>query len=126
MSTKQVNQQKEPVEVEIMEDNLKMQVCKFRRSVCLAVGEVSAALANHDQLKGQNGFVNSRLTEAQIPQNNPQALFKNSLTAYLEIFTSKNGSLKIESAIATKAKQLMTAAAGLYRSFGGGGNETIK
>lgn len=125
MSTKQVNQQKQPADIQIMKGPLNKRACMFKRSMYLAAEEVSAGLANREQIKSQNRFVNSNIKRIYIPHSDSFDSFKKSLTAYLEVVTSKNKSFKNKPAMVVKAKQLIAAAEKLYRSFNGGCNETI-
>ena len=117
---------KESIKVEVVNDNLKEQVCNYRHAVVTAVGEVSAAIANRDTLKIQHMFVNDCSQRSQNAYANPQTVFKNRLVAYLDALTTKKNVPKNESALAIITKQFIAAAADLYRSFDSGLNETTK
>lgn len=102
------------------------QVIKFRKAVLVAVGEVSNALVSINKLQLQNSIANSRTDVLHRATGNAQLLFKNGMASYLEVIDAESNVLKSELESASITNQRLGATIDLYRSLGGGWNETNK
>jgi multidrug efflux system outer membrane protein len=119
-------QKKLKTQFEIAKVNREQQVILFRQSVLTAVGEVSDALVRTDKLKIQSSITEKRTAVLQNATANAQLLFKNGMANYLEVITAESDVLKSELESASITNQRLSATIDLYRSLGGGWNETIK
>ncbi|WP_346318150.1 efflux transporter outer membrane subunit [Chitinophaga sp. YIM B06452] len=95
-------------------------VIEFRRSVTVAVQEVSNALIQLDKLQGQQSIAGARLQTTQQAVSNARLLFRSGLANYLEVINAQGSSLQAELTQADIRRQRLTAMVDLYRSLGGG------
>ncbi len=95
-------------------------VISFRRSVLVAVGEVSDALAKIEKLQQQESIVSNRVETLQGATSNADMLFKSGLATYLEVITAQANVLQSELELTAIKRSRLTAVADLYRSLGGG------
>jgi len=95
-------------------------VIRFRRSVLVAVGEVSDALVKIEKLKQQQSIVNDRVQALQGATANANLLFKSGMANYLEVITAQSNVLQSELELAAVKRSELGAVAELYQSLGGG------
>ncbi|KIC95005.1 efflux transporter outer membrane subunit [Flavihumibacter solisilvae] len=95
-------------------------VLRFRQVVLTAVGEVSDALAQVEQLEHKADVAGERLNVLNGAVHNAGLLFQNGQATYLEVITAQAGLLQSELELAAIKKAQLDAAIELYRSLGGG------
>ncbi|QES88502.1 efflux transporter outer membrane subunit [Rhizosphaericola mali] len=95
-------------------------VLKFRQTVLNAVGEVSDALVQIDQLKNQFASETEQVKTLQSAIHNAQLLFRSGLANYLEVITAQGDALQAELNLSSIKRQQLSASVTLYRSLGGG------
>lgn len=95
-------------------------VIEFRKSVLVAVGEVSDALVKIEKLKQQQDIVAKRVNTLHGAINNANLLFKNGMANYLEVITVQSSKLQAELNLATIQRQHLGATVELYKALGGG------
>jgi NodT family efflux transporter outer membrane factor (OMF) lipoprotein len=95
-------------------------VLSFRQSVLNAVGEVSDALVQINQLKKEQTATASRVQTLQQAVSNAQLLFKSGMANYLEVITAQQNALQAELSLADVKRQRLSASVELYRALGGG------
>ncbi len=95
-------------------------VIEFRKSVLVAVGEVSDALVKIEKLKAQQDIAANRVNTLHNAINNANLLFKNGMANYLEVITVQSSKLQAELNLATIQRQHLGATVELYKALGGG------
>lgn len=95
-------------------------VIQFRKSVLVAVGEVSDALVKVDKLKSQQAIAADRVHTLRQATSNANLLFRNGMANYLEVITAQSNVLQSELELATIKTSELNAVADLYRALGGG------
>lgn len=100
--------------------NREKTVIEFRQTVLNAVGEVSDALAQIEQLSSRYKVAADRVIILQTAVNNANQLFKNGLANYLEVITAQANLLQSELEVNSIKQQQLVAAVELYRALGGG------
>lgn len=95
-------------------------VLSFRQSVLNAVGEVSDALVQIDQLKKKQTVTENRVNTLQEAVSNAQLLFRSGMANYLEVITAQQNALQAELSLADIKRQRLSASVELYRALGGG------
>lgn len=95
-------------------------VIQFRKSVLVALAEVSDELVKIDKLKQQFDLSQQRVVTLQTAVKNANLLFKNGMATYLEVITAQSNSLQSELELASVKAAELSAAVELYRALGGG------
>ncbi len=95
-------------------------VIRFRQTVLVAVGEVSDALAQLEQLDLRLQVAKSRVQTLQSAITNANHLFQNGLATYLEVITAQANLLQSELEVNLVKREQFNAAIELYRALGGG------
>lgn len=95
-------------------------VIQFRKSVLVALAEVSDELVKIDKLKQQFDLSQQRVVTLQTAVKNANLLFKNGMATYLEVITAQSNSLQSELELASIKAAELSAAVELYRALGGG------
>ena len=102
-------------------------VIQFRSMVLNAVGEVSDALIQLDKLKKQIDIIQSQKDVLQKAIPNAQLLFSSGMATYLEVIAAQQNAIQNELALADLKRQQINAWILLYRSLGGGwDNSNVK
>lgn len=96
------------------------QVIQFKQTVLTAVGEVSDALTQIEQLKQQDKILTSQVDTLNRAVNNARLLFKNGMANYLDVIVAQTNSLQSQLDEAAVRKQRYSARVKLYRALGGG------
>lgn len=97
-------------------------VMAFRQSVLNAVGEVSDALVQIDELKQKQSITSNRVKTLELAVNNARLLFKSGMANYLEVITAQQNALQAELSLADVKRRRLSASVELYRALGGGWN----
>lgn len=105
---------------EIAKNDREVAVINFRKSVLVAVGEVSDALVSVEKLKEEQALAAQRVANLQKATNNADMLFKSGMASYLEVITAQSNVLQSELDLATLKRDQLNAVVYLYRSLGGG------
>jgi NodT family efflux transporter outer membrane factor (OMF) lipoprotein len=95
-------------------------VLRFRQTVLTAVGEVSDALAQVEQLTRRADVARERLKALESAVRNAQLVFQNGRATYLEVIAAQANLLQSELELANINRAQLNAAVELYRSLGGG------
>jgi NodT family efflux transporter outer membrane factor (OMF) lipoprotein len=95
-------------------------VIDFRKSVLVAVGEVSDALVKMEKLKTQEQIASQRADTLQNATRNASLLYKSGMANYLEVITAQATALQSQLDVADLKRQRLDALVELYRSLGGG------
>lgn len=95
-------------------------VIQFRKSVLVALAEVSDELVKIDKLNQQYDLSQQRVATLQTAVRNANLLFKNGMATYLEVITAQSNSLQSELELASIKAAELSAAVELYRALGGG------
>jgi outer membrane protein, multidrug efflux system len=95
-------------------------VIQFRKSVLVAVGEVSDALVKMEKLKTQEQIARERADTLQNATRNASLLYKSGMANYLEVIAAQATALQSQLDVADLKRQRLTALVELYRSLGGG------
>jgi len=95
-------------------------VISFRKSVLVAVGEVSDALVKIEKLKEQQTVAARRVAILQKAVKNSDMLFKNGMATYLEVIVAQGNLLQSELELATLKRSQLESDIELYRALGGG------
>lgn len=95
-------------------------VINFRKSVLVAVGEVSDALVKIEKLKEQQTVASRRVAILQKAIKNSDMLFKNGMATYLEVIVAQGNLLQSELELATLKRSQLESDIELYRALGGG------
>lgn len=95
-------------------------VLQFRASVLNAVGEVSNALVQHEQLQKQQEIAAGQVDTLHNAIKNAQLLFRNNNASYLEVIAVQGSALQAELNLASIQRRRDGAIVELYRSLGGG------
>jgi multidrug efflux system outer membrane protein len=95
-------------------------VINFRKTVLIAVSEVSDALVKVEKLEQQAIFLQKRVQTLQKAIKNANLLFKNGMADYLEVLTAQANLLQSELELANLKRQQLSANTELYRALGGG------
>jgi NodT family efflux transporter outer membrane factor (OMF) lipoprotein len=95
-------------------------VIRFRQTVLTAVGEVSDALAQQEQLNLRLQVAKSRVQTLQAAITNANHLFQNGLATYLEVITAQANLLQSELEVNAVKREQFSASIELYRALGGG------
>lgn len=95
-------------------------VINFRKSVLVAVSEVSDALVKIEKLKEQQTVASKRVTILQKAVKNSDMLFKNGMATYLEVIVAQGNLLQSELELATIKRSQLESDIELYRALGGG------
>jgi multidrug efflux system outer membrane protein len=95
-------------------------VIQFRKSVLVALAEVSDELVKIDKLKQQFDLSQQRVVTLQTAVKNANLLFRNGMATYLEVITAQSNSLQSELELAAVKAAELSAAVELYRALGGG------
>lgn len=105
---------------EIAKTEREKAVINFRKSVLVAVGEVSDALVSVEKLKEEQALAANRVATLQKATNNADMLFKSGMATYLEVITAQSNVLQSELDLAALKRDQLNAVVYLYRSLGGG------
>jgi len=95
-------------------------VINFRKSVLVAVSEVSDALVKIEKLKEQQAVASKRVLILQKAVKNSDMLFKNGMATYLEVIVAQGNLLQSELELAAIKRSQLESDIELYRALGGG------
>jgi len=95
-------------------------VIRFRQTVLVAVGEVSDALAQTEQLNEQYGVAANKVQTLETAISNANLLFANGKATYLEVITAQASLLQSELELSSIKRAQLNASIELYRALGGG------
>lgn len=107
---------------EVAEVDRERSVIAFRKSVLVAVGEVSDALVEIEKLKTRQAIASRRVEVLEKATANASLLFRNGMATYLEVITAQGNVLQSQLELAAIRRDQFGAVAELYRSLGGGWN----
>lgn len=99
-------------------------VIRFRQSVLNAVGEVSDALVRIEKLKTAHSIAAERAGTLQKAIVSANLLFASGMANYLEVITAQANALQSELDLTEVTRDELDAKVELYRSLGGGWNES--
>ena len=97
-------------------------VLNFRKTVLVAVGEVSDALVKIEKLNEQQTVASKRVAILQKAVKNAEMLFKNGMATYLEVIIAQGNLLQTELERAALKRAQLESEVELYRALGGGWN----
>ncbi len=97
-------------------------VINFRKTVLVAVGEVSDALVKIEKLNEQQNVASKRVAILQKAVKNAEMLFKNGMATYLEVIIAQGNLLQTELERAALKRAQLESEMELYRALGGGWN----
>lgn len=97
-------------------------VINFRKTVLVAVGEVSDALVKIEKLNEQQTVASRRVAILQKAVKNAEMLFKNGMATYLEVIIAQGNLLQTELERAALKRAQLESEMELYRALGGGWN----
>lgn len=97
-------------------------VINFRKTVLVAVGEVSDALVKIEKLNEQQTVASKRVAILQKAVKNAEMLFKNGMATYLEVIIAQGNLLQTELERAALKRAQLESEMELYRALGGGWN----
>ena len=106
--------------LEVAKAEREQRVIEFRRSVTVAVHDVTNALVRLNKLQAQQQIASVRVRTLEQAVNNAQLLFASGLADYLEVITAQRSALDAELEKAIITRQQLSAHVELYRSLGGG------
>ena len=95
-------------------------VIEFRKSILLAVGEVSDALARIEKREQESLILSKRVDTLKQAIANARLLFQGGKATYLEVITAQGNVLQAELELAALQNAQRSAFSDLYRSLGGG------
>jgi len=95
----------------------------FRKTLFVAVGEVSNALVQVDKTSEQESIAEARVAALRKAASNSRLLFNSGMATYLEVITAESSLLQSELELADVQRSHLAAIADLYRAVGGGWQE---
>ncbi|MGC8774220.1 MAG: efflux transporter outer membrane subunit [Chlorobaculum sp.] len=95
----------------------------FRKTLLVAVGEVSNALAQVEKTGEQETFAEARVAALRKAAGNSRLLFNSGMATYLEVIAAESSLLQSELELADVQRSRLSAIADLYRAVGGGWRE---
>lgn len=95
-------------------------VIGFRKSVLVAVSEVSDALVSVEKTNQQYAVAETRVATLEKAVSNADMLFKSGMANYLEVITAQDNLLQSELELLAQQRARLLAGVELYRSLGGG------
>lgn len=95
----------------------------FRKTLLVAVGEVSNALTQVDKTGEEETFAEARVAALRKAASNSRLLFQSGMATYLEVIAADSSLLQSELELADVQRSRLSAIADLYRAVGGGWRE---
>lgn len=95
----------------------------FRKTLLVAVGEVSNALVQVDKTRQQELLAARRVVSLGKAVRNSRLLFQSGMATYLDVITAESSLLSSELELADVQRSHLAAMADLYRAVGGGWRE---
>jgi NodT family efflux transporter outer membrane factor (OMF) lipoprotein len=95
----------------------------FRKTLLVAVGEVSNALAQVEKTGEQEKFAEARVAALRKAASNSRLLFNSGMATYLEVIAAETSLLQSELELSDVQRSRLSAIADLYRAVGGGWRE---
>lgn len=105
---------------EIVKIQREKRVLEFRQSVIKALGEVSDALAAHEQLKTQEEKATEQVKTLRGGVESAQNLYNAGLVNYLEVINAQVNSLQAELNLTSIRTKRLNSIINLYIALGGG------